>query len=246
MNETVKMNNPVRLDELIDTIKQHHPDALSQLSDAVLLADHLGDIADHLIGHFVDQARRSGASWTDIGTSMGVSKQAAQKRFVPKGPASGSELDPNEGFNQFTPRARNVVVASQNEARDAGNDTIVPEHLILGLLSEPAGIAVRTMVDLGVSFDDLRAAATAALPSTVSDIPTLIPYDSGAKKVLELTFREALRLGHNYIGTEHVLLALLEYGDGKGVLADLGIVKSSAEDRVLATVAAAARAVSEG
>ena len=61
-----------------------HTDALDQLTDAVLAADHLGEVADHLIGHFVDQARRSGASWTDIGRSMGVSKQAAQKRFVPK------------------------------------------------------------------------------------------------------------------------------------------------------------------
>ena len=73
---------PVRLDELINTIKQVHPDVLDQLSDAVLAAEHLGEIADHLIGHFVDQARRSGASWTDIGKSMGVTKQAAQKRFV--------------------------------------------------------------------------------------------------------------------------------------------------------------------
>ena len=75
---------PVRLDDLIAAISKNHDDALGRLSDAVLLGDHLGDLADHLIGHFVDQARRSGASWTDIGRSMGVSKQAAQKRFVPK------------------------------------------------------------------------------------------------------------------------------------------------------------------
>ena len=74
----------IRLDDLIDAIKKVHTDALEQLTDAVLAADHLGDVADHLIGHFVDQARRSGASWTDIGRSMGVTKQAAQKRFVPK------------------------------------------------------------------------------------------------------------------------------------------------------------------
>ncbi|NLE80442.1 MAG: ATP-dependent Clp protease ATP-binding subunit [Rhodococcus sp.] len=225
--------------------KQLHPDALSQLSDAVLLADHLGDIADHLIGHFVDQARRSGASWTDIGTSMGVSKQAAQKRFVPKGPTSGSELDPNEGFNQFTPRARNVVVASQNEARDAGNDTIVPAHLVLGLLSEPRGIAARTIVDLGVSLDDIRSAAAAVLPDAATEVPTLIPFDSGAKKVLELTFREALRLGHNHIGTEHILLALLEHEDGKGVVSGLGIAKPAAETRILTFVEEAARALAE-
>src|ERR1700759_5638164 len=81
--------HPVRLDELITTIKKVHSDVLDQLSDAVLAAEHLGEVADHLIGHFVDQARRSGASWSDIGKSMGVPKQAGQKRFVP-----GAEATP--------------------------------------------------------------------------------------------------------------------------------------------------------
>lgn len=84
------MTNPVRLDDLIEAIKKVHPEALDQLSDAVIAADHLGDVADHLVGHFVDQARRSGASWTDIGRSMGVSKQAAQKRFVRRTGAKGA------------------------------------------------------------------------------------------------------------------------------------------------------------
>src|SRR5688500_6308737 len=121
----------IRLDDLIDAIKKVHPEPLYQLQDAVIAADHLGDVADHLIGHFVDQARRSGASWTDIGKSMGVTRQAAQKRFVPK---AESDLDPSQGFSRFTPRARNVVVISQNEAKNAGNDLIRPEHLILGLI----------------------------------------------------------------------------------------------------------------
>lgn len=102
MTNPVGPNIPVRLDELIDAIKKVHPDALDQLSGAVMAADHLGDVADHLIGHFVDQARRSGASWTDIGRSMGVTRQAAQKRFVPKDP-DAEKTDPNAGFNRFTP-----------------------------------------------------------------------------------------------------------------------------------------------
>src|SRR6478609_9544539 len=94
----------ISLDTLIRVITTVHSDALEQLTDAMLTAEHLGEVADHLIGHFVDQARRSGASWTDIGTSMGVTKQAAEKRFVPKADAAG--IDPNEGFARFTPRAR--------------------------------------------------------------------------------------------------------------------------------------------
>lgn len=144
------MTNKVRLDDLIDAIKKVHTDALDQLSDAVIAADHLGEVADHLIGHFVDQARRSGASWTEIGASMGVSKQAAQKRFVPKVPSDQKPMDPNEGFNRFTPRAKNVVMASQNEARAAGNAEIQPEHLLLGLVEEPAGLAAKAIVAQGV------------------------------------------------------------------------------------------------
>src|SRR5690242_17933451 len=105
--DATRITNPVSLDELITAIKRVHDQPLEQLTDAVLAGEALGEVADHLIGHFVDQARRSGASWTEIGKCMGVTKQAAQKRFVPK--AEASPLDPNEGFNRFTPRARNVV-----------------------------------------------------------------------------------------------------------------------------------------
>src|SRR4249919_2995198 len=165
MVKPTRMTNPVRLGDFIEAIKKTHSDALDQLSDAVIAADHLGDVADHLIGHFVDQARRSGASWTDIGRSMGVSKQAAQKRFVPKDPVEPTDLlDPNQGFRGWTPRARNVVMAAQNEARAAGNNEISPEHLVLGLLAEPEGLAARVIVELGVPLETVRSAASAALP----------------------------------------------------------------------------------
>ncbi|MCU1643689.1 MAG: Clp protease [Nocardia sp.] len=225
------MTTPFRLDDLIDGIKKARPDStLEQLSDAVVAADHLGDLADHLIGHFVDQARRSGASWTDIGRSMGVTKQAAQKRFVPKGPgdaAGAAALDPNTGFARFTHRARNVVIAAQEEARNGSNAEIVPEHLVLGLLREPESLAVQVVKAKGVSVDAVRRVATAALPPASDTVPALIPFDSQAKKALELTFREALRLGHNYIGTEHLLLALLEVEAGTGVLSGLGLEKEA-------------------
>src|SRR4051812_47648976 len=120
----------VRLDDLIAAVRRADPDVLRQLTSAVLLADHLGEVADSLIGHFVDQARRSGASWTDIGRSMGVTRQAAQKRFVGRAPAP----DGADGFGRFTDAARTVVVAAQHEARTAGNPEITPAHLLLGLL----------------------------------------------------------------------------------------------------------------
>src|SRR5437899_11968098 len=131
MANPVRMTNPVRLDDLIEAITKVHSDPLEQLSGAVLAADHLGEVADHLVGHFVDQARRSGASWTEIGASMGVTKQAAQKRFVPKGPGDPAAMDPNAGFAKFTPRARKMVVASQEAARTASHPEIAVGHLVL-------------------------------------------------------------------------------------------------------------------
>ena len=236
MENPARMQHPVRLDDLIEAIKKAHTDPLEQLSDAVIAADHLGDVADHLIGHFVDQARRSGASWTDIGKSMGVTKQAAQKRFVPKDPGEPSDLDPRQGFSRFTVRARNVVMAAQNEAHKADNNEIVPEHLALGLLSEPEGLAAGTIVSQGVSLEAVREALTATLPPAAENVPDLVPFDPRAKKVLELTFREALRLGHNFIGTEHILLALLEFEDGTGMFANLGITKALAEAHITTTL----------
>jgi len=189
------MTTSVSLDDLIRAIKAVHSDALEQLTDAVLAAEHLGEVADHLVGHFVDQARRSGASWTEIGASMGVTKQAAQKRFVPK----GDTVDPAE------------------------NIEIGPEHLTLGLIGDPESLAVAILAAQGVAPDQIRAAIT--LPPATGQTLDLVPFNGPAKKVLELTFREALRLGHNYVGTEHLLLALLESEDGDGPLHRLGVEK---------------------
>ncbi|MFH9012479.1 Clp protease N-terminal domain-containing protein [Streptomyces sp. NPDC017943] len=238
------MTNPdptssVRLDDLIAAIKKVHHEPLDQLQDAVIAADHLGDVADHLIGHFVDQARRSGASWTDIGKSMGVTRQAAQKRFVPK---ESADLDPGQGFNRYTPRARSAVMAAHHASKAARNTEGLPEHLVLGLLAEPEALAAKAIVEQGVSLDEVRAAATAALPPAADDVPELVPYGPAAKKVLELTFREALRLGHNYIGTEHILLALLEHENGQGVLSGLGIGKERTEQYVARVLEKIARA----
>jgi hypothetical protein len=224
MTQPSKITNPVRLDDLIDVIKQVHTEPLDQLTDAVLAAEALGEIADHLIGHFVDQARRSGASWTDIGKCMGVTKQAAQKRFVPKSPTDSAALDPDAGFSRFTPRARNVVVEAQNAAHQAGNTEITPNHLLLALFKDPEALAVKLLAGQGVDADKVAAAVT--LPARAAgDLPALTPFDAASKKVLELTFRQALRLGHNYVGTEHIVLALLEAEDPSGVLHRLGVDK---------------------
>jgi ATP-dependent Clp protease ATP-binding subunit ClpA len=146
-------------------------------------------------------------------------------------------LDPNQGFSRFTPRARDAVMAAQNEAHAVRNSEIRPAHLILGLLTEPQGLAALAITAAGVSLDDVRQAITATLPAATDDVPALVPFDQQAKKALELTFREALRMGHNFIGTEHILLAVLELEDGNGPLTNLGITKSAAEAAITSALA---------
>src|SRR4051794_36512087 len=155
----------IRLDDLIDGIRKVHGDELDQLSTAVVAADHLGDLADHLIGHFVDQARRSGASWTEIGQAMGVTKQAARKRFLPKDPGDLTDPTPRQDFARFTTRAKNTVMVAHDSARGAGRPEVSRDDLVLGLLSERGGLAALVMEQAGASLDQLRSAVVATLPA---------------------------------------------------------------------------------
>src|SRR5215469_15564535 len=180
---------PVRLDELISYITSTDGTALDHVSAAVRISEQLGELADHLIGHFVDQARKTGASWTDIGQSMGVTKQAAQKRFVPR-PSDWPDLlsgafppDPVK-FSRFTDRAKRAVIAARQEAIRRRHDRVLPEHLILGLLHEQEGLAARTVAALGVSPEAARAALGATLQAVMPDevTPGHVPFDSRAMK----------------------------------------------------------------
>ncbi|MFI9836772.1 Clp protease N-terminal domain-containing protein [Nonomuraea sp. NPDC051941] len=232
------MESIVRLDDLINTIKGRHPDGdpLEELADAVSLGEHIGEVADHLIGHFVDQARRSGASWTDIGRSMGVSKQAVQKRFVPKD--GGSLAGELRAYARYTDRARRVVVRAQKEAQDAGHGHIEVGHLVLGLLSEPDGLAAKAMVTLGASPEAVGEAARTALGPGGEPTIEAVPFAAQSKKALELTLREALRLGHPFVGTEHLLLGVLSLDDEPvaRALAELGVTKEPAEREIVRTL----------
>jgi Clp amino terminal domain, pathogenicity island component len=216
------------------------------------VSEHLSELADHLIGHFVDQARKASASWTDIGQSMGVTKQAAQKRFVPK--AADLTVPPDDAgwqaalaeafrahpFSRFTPRARKSIKAAADEAREHGHSQVYPEHLALGLLHEPEGLAVQAIEALGVPSAAAREALVAALPSANVGEPTSdkIPFSPQAKKIMALSVREALRLGHNYVGTEHILIAVLDHSEGAadGALTGLGLTKERAEQWLVAQV----------
>jgi hypothetical protein len=233
------MTDTPRLGELIDAIEQLHPDGnpLKRLTDAVIIGQRLDELADHLIGHFVDRARHSGASWTEIGQSMGVTKQAAQKRFTDN---ASETLDVSQ-FARFTPKARSATAASQQEALKLQHAEIAPGHILLGLLARPDAVAGEAIVSLGGSLADIRATVTEKLGPAVENPPVgHIPFTGQSKKVLELTVREALRLGHNYVGTEHMLLGLLALDDAvaAGTLTEAGINATNAEPVIEAALSA--------
>jgi ATP-dependent Clp protease ATP-binding subunit ClpC len=117
-------------------------------------------------------------------------------------------------FERFTDRARRTVVFAQEEARMLNHNYIGTEHILLGLLREEEGVAARALTSLGLSLEAVRR-DVGEIVGQGSEVPRgHIPFTPRAKKVLELSLREALQLGHNYIGTEHILLGLIREGEG--------------------------------
>jgi ATP-dependent Clp protease ATP-binding subunit ClpA len=117
-------------------------------------------------------------------------------------------------FERFTDRARQVVALAQQEARMLNHNYIGTEHILLGLIHEGDGVAARALESLGISLDAVRQQVEEIIGRGQQAPSGHIPFTPRAKKVLELSLREALQLGHNYIGTEHILLGLLREGDG--------------------------------
>jgi ATP-dependent Clp protease ATP-binding subunit ClpC len=127
-------------------------------------------------------------------------------------------------FERFTDRARRVVVLAQEEARTLDHDYIGTEHILLGLIHEGEGIAAKALESLHISLEAARQQVEGIIGQGKAAPIGHIPFTPRAKKVLELSFREALQLGYNYIGTEHILLGLVreEEGVGAQVLQRLG------------------------
>jgi ATP-dependent Clp protease ATP-binding subunit ClpC len=119
-------------------------------------------------------------------------------------------------FERFTDRARRVVVLAQEEARMLNHNYIGTEHILLGLIHEGEGVAAKALTAMGIRLDAMRQAVEDIIGRGQQEPFGHIPFTPRSKKVLELSLREALSLGSDYIGTEHILLALLREGDGVG------------------------------
>ena len=142
-------------------------------------------------------------------------------------------------FERFTERARQVVVLAQDEARALKHNYIGTEHILLGLLREEEGLAARVLESLDITVEEVRA-QVARIVGQGDEVTTgQIPFTPRAKKVLELALREALSLGHNYIGTEHILLGLVREHDGLAarVLTGLGADEERIRQRTIEMLA---------
>jgi ATP-dependent Clp protease ATP-binding subunit ClpA len=138
-------------------------------------------------------------------------------------------------FEKFTDRARRVIVLAQEEARMLNHNYIGTEHLLLGLIHEGEGVAARALESLGISLEDVRQNVVEMIGQGQQAPPGHIPFTPRAKKVLELSLRESQQLGHEYIGTEHILLGLIREGEGVAaqVLVKLGADLNRVRQQVL-------------
>src|SRR5438552_18215086 len=133
-------------------------------------------------------------------------------------------------FERFTDRARRVVVLAQEEARMLDHDYIGTEHVLLGLIHEGSGVAAQALQALGISLEAVRQQIEGIIGQGRTAPTGHIPFTPRAKKVLELSLREALQLNHSYIGTEHILLGLV--GEGEGVAAQVLVMLGGSLSRV--------------
>ncbi len=144
-------------------------------------------------------------------------------------------------FDRFTPRARNVVTHAEKEAEALKHDAVGTEHILLGLLRERHGLAVRVLESLGIAAKDVRAQVKRSVGQGETSRSGPRPFTPESKKALELSLREALALGHNYIGTEHILLGLIREKKGVAarVLGEFGADADKTRDAFIRLVSAA-------
>jgi ATP-dependent Clp protease ATP-binding subunit ClpC len=128
-------------------------------------------------------------------------------------------------FERFTDRARRVVVLAQEEARLLNHSYIGTEHVLLGLIADPGGVAFQALTSHGIDTAAVHRSVVQIIGEGAEAPPSHIPFTPRAKKVLELSLRESLQMGHNYIGSEHILLGLIREGEGVAaqVLTSLGV-----------------------
>lgn len=199
------------LSVLIEDVEQRSPtrEPLDLLATAAATVEEVSDAADALLSHFVDRTRRAGHSWTEIGAALGVTKQAVQKRFTVE------EKRSPRGWERYTDRARAVTSTHAfAAAEELGNNYVGTEHLLLAIWGEPEGIAAKALTSAGLTRDEVVEAIDARIPRGTQGRGGFTPR---AWVAIENSAKVAFELGHNYVGTEHLLLSMMT---GVGGVAD--------------------------
>jgi len=216
----------IRLDEMIHSIERAHEGTAEQLVAAVLEAAYLAEVSDRLVGHFVDAARRDGLSWAEVGECLGVTKQAAQKRFIIR--------DELTLLTAFTAKARQSVLRAEREAAALGHASVGPAHLLLGLVDVPDCLAA---LELRSTLDESHVRQVAARVLTgveaAEGATPSPPLSEEAVNVLQTATHVAGRLQHSYVGTEHILLALLDSGTPGQLARRLGLNVAETQSRLV-------------
>jgi len=214
----------VMLDVLIDEVRAgfENAPALDRLTRAVDVSGQLAELGETLVGFYVDEARRSGVTWSEIGERLGVSRQAVQKRFIPSARAND-----RAGFwDQASAELRAVVEAARAQARARRKTYLGTEHLLLGIIEQQQDHASRALAACGADTTLLRGAIDGRI-GTVSDdpLPDETPFTQLALNSLQHAHREALRANASSIDTIHLALGLITVGKGVAhdVLVTLGI-----------------------
>jgi hypothetical protein len=177
----------VTLDRLVAALESAHADVRDRIPDAMIVAEHQDRLGDVLIEHVVATARSQGLSWSEIGTRMGVSKQAAQQRLAKAAQVELEPLRPEQGFSRFTIEARNVLLAAHEAARAR---------------REPRVSAARLAVAAGIE------SAEALLPAPAGKRQELVPYDEEAQQTLARAFDVAIAAGADMVELGHLVEAL--------------------------------------
>jgi hypothetical protein len=215
------------LEQLREALDAVGPQAspLERLAAAVDVAERARVLSDQLLDEVVGEARAAGCSWSEIGGGFGITKQAAQQRFV-AGPAPAGVWP--EGFGDAS---RRVMVTAEREARELGHNYLGTEHMLLGLLAEREGLGAHALAALDVSAEAVREKIREIVGAGAPREWECLGVAPRAKRVLEGARREAKALSHNRVGTEHLLLALVHEGEGVAarVLRDLGAGRERVE-----------------
>lgn len=220
-----------RIDHLIREVGENSDSALERLKEAISVSHQLEAVADQLVDHFVEAAREEGLPWTEIGEELGMSKQAAQQRFRSRWFERFRRLASRvPTWHGFTDRARNAVALAHEEARRLDHNYVGTEHILLGLLRERHGVAATALIDLGIAVKDVRAEIEAIIGRGEAPLTGPIPFTPQAKRVLKHALEEAQALGHNYIGTEHILLGLSK--EPEGIAGEILTKRGATQDRL--------------